>query len=1079
VRPYPSIGRASAGLLFALLFFLPALRSQTPLFDAFNLGEGKKTLRVQAVAQDERHRLYFGTNDGLVRYDGLNYEPIEICDSIPKHSVTALLWHDKELWIGGAKGQLFRLGENGSSITLHKDSSLTSARISDILAFEDRVFIGTYGDGVYLFHDSALTHINTTNGLGDDYTYDLAVHGDVIWVGTDAGITALNADGSVRGLVSMKNGLPDNIVKSIQPLDEEWLALGTHDLGVCRFNTVTQEFLILYTSENPWEHGTIESMVLGEGNSLWIGTKSSGLLHLQYAGDGIQTRAFSEINGLGSNRINTLFKDAEESIWIGNSNGVTLYRGGSFEYLTQSDGLPGANIYDVLEDRDGNYWFASEEGVIRFSYGPSGQGLISTFLSTEDGGQAQVVSLFEDDAGIIWMGTYGSGLYYLSPGSSEIRSIGADDGLTNSNVLDIASDPEGGVWLATLGGGVVHFEWEYGGSMVDELDIYAEVGSNYIYTVFLDSKGTLWIGTDGAGLAVYDTKGEYFKPAPEGPLASASIYAITEDEDGGMWFATAESGLFRYAQGAFTKWDEKRGVRSDFISGLKTGGDGEVYAIHSYGVDVLEKGMDMFKGHSSEMKGFNFEPNLNAVHYCRGHIWIGTESGAVKFECDHSGGDTITPKVALTGLRVLYEKQSLESGQSFDYSENHFVFDYKGIWMKAPERVIYKYKLEGFDMQWSFPTQTQVATYSSLPPGEYTFKVVASNGNGSWSEETASSYSFVILRPFWMQWWFYALLVLLLGAGITLFIRWRTQRLILEKQRLEDEVEKRTVEIREQKDIIEAKSEEILSSINYARRIQEAILPPMKLVKESLPNSFVLYKPKDIVAGDFYWMNQSKEENSDYDLIHFAAADCTGHGVPGAMVSVVCSNALNRAAREFGLCRPADVLDKVLELVVARFTKSAEVKDGMDVALCAYTPATKKLEYAGAQNPLWIVTKRDLGSEGFNIHPDQPADGSSFRLYEIKADKQPIGRYTESKPFTNHSIQLETGDTIYVFSDGYADQFGGPRGKKLKSKPFKELLLSMQDKTMDEQHTLLDQQFETWRGDLEQVDDVCVMGLRV
>jgi tetratricopeptide (TPR) repeat protein len=248
------------------------------------------------------------------------------------------------------------------------------------------------------------------------------------------------------------------------------------------------------------------------------------------------------------------------------------------------------------------------------------------------------------------------------------------------------------------------------------------------------------------------------------------------------------------------------------------------------------------------------------------------------------------------------------------------------------------------------------------------------------------------------------------------------------------------------------KNKEILDSINYAKRIQSAILPPDKLIKETLKESFVLYKPKDIVAGDFYWLEQKNGNTL------FAAADCTGHGVPGAMVSVICNNGLNRSVREYNLTDPGKILDKTRELVIQEFEKSeGEVKDGMDIALCSINK--NKLYYAGAYNPLWLIRNGEI--------------------IETKANKQPIGKYDPLLPFTTHVLELEKGDTIYIFSDGYADQFGGPKGKKLKAKAFKALLLSIQNETMDTHHQLIDDAYENWRGDEEQIDDVVVIGVRI
>ncbi|MDB4534627.1 tetratricopeptide repeat protein, partial [Vicingaceae bacterium] len=208
-------------------------------------------------------------------------------------------------------------------------------------------------------------------------------------------------------------------------------------------------------------------------------------------------------------------------------------------------------------------------------------------------------------------------------------------------------------------------------------------------------------------------------------------------------------------------------------------------------------------------------------------------------------------------------------------------------------------------------------------------------------------------------------------------------------------------EISEQKDIVDEKNKEILDSITYAKRIQNAILPTPKIVKEYLQESFILYKPKDIVAGDFYWMESVVSNNKQKVL--FAAADCTGHGVPGAMVSVVCHNALNRSVREYGLTDPGEILDKTREIVIQEFEKSDEdVKDGMDIALCSLQENT--LKYAGAHNPLWLVKKNEI--------------------IEIKANKQPIGKFDNPVPYTTHTINLEKEDSLYIFSDGFVDQFG-------------------------------------------------------
>lgn len=294
-------------------------------------------------------------------------------------------------------------------------------------------------------------------------------------------------------------------------------------------------------------------------------------------------------------------------------------------------------------------------------------------------------------------------------------------------------------------------------------------------------------------------------------------------------------------------------------------------------------------------------------------------------------------------------------------------------------------------------------------------------------------------------------LLLVVASLIVVFNRLRVTR----NQKAIIEEQKQVVE--DAHDELEEKNQSIMDSITYAKRIQTAILPPTKLVKEYLHNSFIFYQPKDVVAGDFYWMEPYLTAAGTQGVL-FAAADCTGHGVPGAMVSVVCNGGLNRAVREFGLTEPGKILDKTRELVIQEFEKSEdEVKDGMDIALCKLEGMT--LSYAGANNPLWILRNGEL--------------------LETKADKQPIGKHSVMNPFTTHVVELQAGDTIYVFSDGFADQFGGDAGKKYKSGRFKKLLAELQKHSMEKQRQLLVDEFTLWMGDLEQIDDVCVIGVQV
>jgi len=323
------------------------------------------------------------------------------------------------------------------------------------------------------------------------------------------------------------------------------------------------------------------------------------------------------------------------------------------------------------------------------------------------------------------------------------------------------------------------------------------------------------------------------------------------------------------------------------------------------------------------------------------------------------------------------------------------------------------------------------------------------------------------------------LLVLVLAGFIlrSLSISRRKTKIIAAQKA---EVDKKNVLIEQQKALVEEKNKDIIDSITYAKRLQSAILPPVSLVKQYFPESFILYKPKDIVAGDFYWMYHipsqtlpssgkgekhsgsfpPPEGGTQGGIVLIAAADCTGHGVPGAMVSVVCSNAINRIVKETEVRDTGSVLDKVRDVVLETFsTSEGEVKDGMDISLCAINQQANILEWTGANNPLWYIHKN--------------------KLIEIAPDKQPVGIQDNAKPFTTHLVNIEKGDTIYLFTDGYADQFGGPKGKKFMYKQLKQLLMDSVQLTMEEQKIKLEKTLEEWKGSLEQVDDILMIGIRI
>jgi serine phosphatase RsbU (regulator of sigma subunit) len=314
----------------------------------------------------------------------------------------------------------------------------------------------------------------------------------------------------------------------------------------------------------------------------------------------------------------------------------------------------------------------------------------------------------------------------------------------------------------------------------------------------------------------------------------------------------------------------------------------------------------------------------------------------------------------------------------------------------------------------------------------------------------------------------------------SVFYNFRTARLKRTQKILEQTVKTRTAEIVLQKDeislqkhIVEEKHREISDSINYAKRIQSALLTSQEYWDAISADNFVIWRPKDVVSGDFHWAYQitigSKHLMTSQEIAVWCAADCTGHGVPGAFMSMLGMSFLNEIVIENVNLKPADILNKLRKKIISALehggTGNIEQKDGMDMALCVWHKNTNILEYAGANNPVWIM--RPI------------KDTRAHEIIELKANRMPVGYHYDTKDFTDLKFQLQKGDAIYMFTDGFVDQFGGPDGKKYKSKKFKEMLLSIQHLCMKDQALMINKEFNDWRGNNEQIDDLCLVGVKV
>jgi serine phosphatase RsbU (regulator of sigma subunit) len=385
------------------------------------------------------------------------------------------------------------------------------------------------------------------------------------------------------------------------------------------------------------------------------------------------------------------------------------------------------------------------------------------------------------------------------------------------------------------------------------------------------------------------------------------------------------------------------------------------------------------------------------------------------------------------------------------WKENYFQFEVVALDYTDPPKNKYRYKLEGYDTDWSSPTNVRYVSYTELPGGTYTFRVKAANNDGIWNEQPYEI-AITVVPPFWKTNAFYVMVFLVALTLVYVFIQYRTRAVKRENRLLEAKVAERTREL-------EARNRDITSSIEYAKRIQEAILPSKDHIFQKLKKVFILYRPKDIVSGDFYWFG---ERNG---IKVFAVVDCTGHGVPGAFMSMIGHNLLHQIVSEKGITDPGDILNHLhrgVQKALRQGQNEIRTNDGMDVSLIAINDASREVRWAGANRPLILI---DV--EG------------NFTRYD--GDKYPVGgaQADRDRVFTTHIIKPAVATMAYMFSDGYADQFGGDRGKKFMVKRFHSLLSNIHRLEPEAQQDELERQFHAWRQNHEQVDDVLIAGVEI
>ena len=728
--------------------------------------------------------------------------------------------------------------------------------------------------------------------------------------------------------------------------------------------------------------------------------------------------------------------------------------------------------------------------------------------------------IFQDSKNRYWVGTANSGLCIIDPLTMKVKKLFVNDpndasSLPANSIWRIIEDKNNTIWIATYGGGICKIDDKQQNykfiTYQHRKNDTTSLSNNFCTTVFCDSKNRIWVGSiDGLNLLNADNQTfTVFRNNIEDTtsLSNNRIYSILEDHNGNVWIGT-KGGLNKYlGNGKFQQFTvDNYDLPNNVIMGILEDSQNNLWL-------TTNRGLCKFNPATFETRTYDVKDGLQSNEFLVGTFYktsdgmfiVGGINGFNAFYPEKIKPNPNIPSVVITDFMISNKSVRTDTNIAekkylfLNHKQNDLTFKFVAIDYILPEKNQYAYMLEGYDTEWIYCKYQRYAKYTNLPPGKYIFHVKGSNNDLVWNEN--GTQIDIYIKPALWQTLGFKIGVIFFVLFSILFAAWLRMRILKKQKRiLEEEVARQTKEIREQKeeieqqnavlqqqkeeietqrdeieeqrkiaveqrDIIAKHKKDIEDSIIYAKNIQTAALPTNKFLQILFDDFFILFRPRDIVSGDFYWASQK-----DGKLIA-VAADCTGHGVPGAFMSMLGISFLNKIVNEKGIVEADKILNRMRNNVIHALNQTVDgvSKDGMDLALCVIDNDKQIIEFAGANNPLYFIRNEELT--------------------EYKAQKMPIAIYDDMKPFKKIIIEYQKGDVIYLFSDGFADQFGGPKGKKFKYANLKKLLLKIVNLPMKEQKEHLNETIERWMAypdkyspkgeNHSQIDDIIIFGIRL
>jgi ligand-binding sensor domain-containing protein/serine phosphatase RsbU (regulator of sigma subunit) len=1107
-------------------------------FKNFGPRENLTLSATTCILQDKFGLIWVGTADGLYRFDGYQfvsykYNP-EDNKSIAGNIVNCLM-EDKEgdIWVGTDNGGLCVFRRNTKEFDripklYWKKEMYKLQSISSLLEDSNGNIWFSNSQFQYFILDKTTKEIHPLKydlleRLPDYYrvTNMYEDKNKTVWLATQFGLYySLSNYKKANGTFLVNKiykKIPDMGFQSLipNPYSSDSIYLVTNSGNILSYNINTGAYEQQFNSLSQTiksNSDEVQSAIIDKAGNWWIASYRSGLYHYNRKSNEINNlkHEIYNSNSLSYNFLNKVYEDKTGLIWICTDGGgldllnpratnFNVYQHNPFNENTLSNN----DVWSIFTNDQ--YMIVGTSDGLNVYNKSSGKFRKLTYL--EQGNNQSLVTFYscivQDDEGQLWVGTEGEGLLKLDIEKNRLekfeipnlKSLGIS-GLSVSCVNFSKNE----IWIGTYNEGLIRYDRTTKLAKVYKHSSNPNsIGQNAVTCLLFTDNNTLWLSLQDNGVNRFDINKEQFTwisttSKTVGHLSSDVSVCIMKDSFGTLWVGTERglSAINEKSNKVFTFNSEPAGS-IDIVYGIIEDKQHRMWISTNKGVYTFEIPQPKFlfddagKANviiSNSLKNFDEKDGLpsnefNQGAYFRdnkGTIMFGGINGLVSFDPNKVLKEKRNiPYLYLQSFYLFDKRMNLDTLFNFkkeiklNYDENYFSIEFVSPSYLNPEKTRYKYIMEGLDKVWTIAPFQYKISYPNVDPGVYTFKIKVTDANGKWSSEE-KSFRVIISPPFWKTYYFYITVIVLSILMFVLFTKWRERTLKRENRILEEKVKRRTADVVAQKEIIEKKSSELESAlyninenINYSNKIKQGILPELTEIRKLFPETFIVYNPKLVVGGDFYFFAKQETSKRQPKYAVLGIADCSGHGVAGALMSVIGSTLLNDIVNLKGITKPAHVLDE-LQLGVKETLKINERNnfeaERIECAICKFNFENHQLEYAGAKMPMYIVRNQQIIS--------------------LKADRMGIGAGSANlyERFTENVFQLQHGDYIYLCTDGFANQFGGDKGKKFKTKRLKEMLISLHTTSHIVQEEQIKLIFNNWKGSNERIDDMLILGIR-